>query len=64
MTTAGVLFFFSALGGRRCRLGLSTCACVLARGGADEKGDWVIRPYTPVSTNAMMGKFQPASVEF
>lgn len=31
-------------------LGLSTCACILARGGKDEEGNAVIRPYTPVST--------------
>lgn len=33
-------------------LGLSTCACLLARCST------VVRPYTPVSTNAMLGKFQ------
>lgn len=36
-------------------LGLSTCACLLVRGGADGK---TVRPYTPVSTNAMLGAFQ------
>merc|ERR1712086_594717 len=39
-------------------LGLSTCACILAMGGADEDGNPVVRPYTPVSTNAMLGKFE------
>ena len=33
-------------------LGLSTCACILAK-----LGD-VVRPYTPVSTNAMAGAFE------
>eukprot|EP00187_Rhodella_violacea_P013619 CAMPEP_0184715290 /NCGR_PEP_ID=MMETSP0314-20130426/5247_1 /TAXON_ID=38298 /ORGANISM="Rhodella maculata, Strain CCMP 736" /LENGTH=316 /DNA_ID=CAMNT_0027178387 /DNA_START=18 /DNA_END=968 /DNA_ORIENTATION=+ len=37
-------------------LGLPTCGCMLAK--SDEIGDEpVIRPYTPVSTNAMVGKF-------
>lgn len=36
-------------------LGLSTCACLLARAGS---GEGVVRPYTPVSTNAMLGAFQ------
>merc|ERR1719188_2132180 len=39
-------------------LRLPTCACILARvapiGGSDE----VVRPYTPISTNAMLGRFQ------
>jgi cytochrome-b5 reductase len=39
-------------------LGLSTCACILARGGADEEGKPIVRPYTPVSTNALLGKFE------
>ncbi|KAJ1633662.1 hypothetical protein T492DRAFT_978928 [Pavlovales sp. CCMP2436] len=34
---------------------LSTCAAILARGGAAKD---VIRPYTPVSTNALTGRFQ------
>ena len=34
-------------------LGLSTCACILAKGNED-----TVRPYTPVSTNAMLGKFE------
>ena len=33
-------------------LGLSTCACILAKGGD------VVRPYTPISTNAMIGRFE------
>lgn len=33
-------------------LGLSTCACILVR-----QGD-LIRPYTPISTNQMEGKFE------
>ena len=38
-------------------LGLSTCACLLARGGGtgDEP---LVRPYTPVSTNALVGQFE------
>jgi len=39
-------------------LNLSTCACILARGGEDKEGKPFIRPYTPVSTNAMVGKFE------
>jgi len=42
-------------------LGLSTCACLLMKGvdePKDEKGGPVIRPYTPVSTNAMTGQFE------
>lgn len=40
-------------------LGLSTCACLLARGAPPSAGsDAVVRPYTPVSTNAMLGAFQ------
>jgi cytochrome-b5 reductase len=38
-------------------LGLSTCACVLAKGPTDEDGSPVVRPYTPISTNALIGKF-------
>ena len=37
-------------------LGLSTCACLLAR--ASVGGSDVVRPYTPVSTNAMRGAFE------
>lgn len=36
-------------------LGLSTCACLLA--GADIDGETVVRPYTPISTNADIGTF-------
>ena len=40
-------------------LGLSTCACILARSPAPSGGgEAVVRPYTPVSTNAMLGAFQ------
>ena len=39
-------------------LGLSTCACLLAKGGEDDKGEPFVRPYTPVSTNAMVGRFE------
>jgi len=39
-------------------LGLSTCACILARFHEEGAADPVVRPYTPVSTNAMIGKFQ------
>jgi len=33
-------------------LGLSTCACILVRNGK------LIRPYTPISTNALIGQFE------
>jgi len=33
-------------------LGLSTCACILVKNGD------LIRPYTPISTNAMIGQFE------
>jgi cytochrome-b5 reductase len=36
-------------------LNLSTCACILAK--ATIKDDVVVRPYTPISTNAMKGCF-------
>jgi len=39
-------------------LGLSTCACLLAKIMQEGSPDPVIKPYTPVSTNAMIGKFQ------
>jgi len=42
-------------------LGLSTCACLLMKGvdgPKDAEDKPVIRPYTPVSTNAMLGKFE------
>jgi cytochrome-b5 reductase len=45
-------------------LNLSTCACILARAKIDSSGEMgeeeeedVCRPYTPVSTNALMGCF-------
>lgn len=37
-------------------LDLPTCGCVLVAGGADEEGNPFIRPYTPVSTNALVGE--------
>jgi cytochrome-b5 reductase len=36
-------------------LGLSTCACILAHAKIDEED--VVRPYTPISTNANIGYF-------
>jgi cytochrome-b5 reductase len=42
-------------------LGLSTCACILMKGvdgPEDAEGKPIIRPYTPVSTNAMLGQFE------
>ena len=40
-------------------LRLSTCACILARGGGGAGGgELIVRPYTPVSTNAMRGSFE------
>jgi len=39
-------------------LNLPTCGCMLAQGGADEDGNAFIRPYTPISTNAMVGEFE------
>lgn len=40
-------------------LGLSTCACILASSGIkDSKGQLVVRPYTPVSTNDLKSSFQ------
>lgn len=38
-------------------LGLSTCACLLAKFD-DTNGEPVVRPYTPVSTNALPGTFR------
>merc|ERR1719350_2251216 len=38
-------------------LGLSTCACVLARFASEAAGP-VVRPFTPISTNAMLGEFR------
>lgn len=37
-------------------LGLSTCACILAQ-SENDSGEAVVRPYTPVSTNAQRGSF-------
>jgi len=39
-------------------LGLATCACILALYYEQTTSDLIIRPYTPVSTNEMIGKFQ------
>jgi len=40
-------------------LGLSTCACILAKiDNTADPASPIVRPYTPVSTNAMIGKFQ------
>lgn len=37
---------------------LSTCACLLAKYQEEGSPEPVVRPYTPVSTNARIGKFQ------
>lgn len=37
---------------------LSTCACLLAKYQEEGSPEPVVRPYTPVSTNALIGKFQ------
>ena len=40
-------------------LNLPTCACILAMGGKGNDDDKpFIRPYTPVSTNSMVGDFE------
>merc|ERR1711924_547515 len=39
-------------------LGLSTCACILCKFDEEGTPDPIVRPYTPVSTNAILGKFQ------
>merc|ERR1712150_28551 len=39
-------------------LNLPTCACVLARFTREGASEPVVRPYTPISTNAMLGRFQ------
>lgn len=39
-------------------LNLPTCACLLAQGGCDNENNSFIRPYTPVSTNNMIGEFE------
>mmetsp|Transcript_98172 Transcript_98172/g.184624 ORF Transcript_98172/g.184624 Transcript_98172/m.184624 type:complete len:301 (-) Transcript_98172:121-1023(-) len=41
-------------------LGLSTCACILSKFNEEGTPDPIVRPYTPVSTNALVGKFQLA----
>jgi len=38
-------------------LGLSTCACVLAGIKVNGEEEMTVRPYTPISTNAMIGTF-------
>lgn len=38
-------------------LGLSTCACVLAGIKVNGESEMTVRPYTPISTNAMVGTF-------
>lgn len=52
-STSSVLRF--ALPDRSQPLNLSTCACILAH--AKINGEDVIRPYTPISTNALKGCF-------
>mmetsp|Transcript_11044 Transcript_11044/g.12632 ORF Transcript_11044/g.12632 Transcript_11044/m.12632 type:complete len:281 (-) Transcript_11044:84-926(-) len=39
-------------------LNLPTCSCILAKGGTDAEGKPAVRPYTPMSTNAMIGEFE------
>jgi len=39
-------------------LNLPTCACILAKGGEDSEGNHFVRPYTPISTNSMVGEFE------
>ena len=48
-----VLFSFSLPEADR-PLNLSTCACILT-GTTDSDGELVVRPYTPISTNAQLG---------
>ena len=38
-------------------LNLPVCACILMK-GKDAEGADAIRPYTPISDNSMLGKFQ------
>lgn len=38
-------------------LGLSTCACLLAGVKMNDDDEMLIRPYTPISTNKMVGTF-------
>lgn len=56
--THNVILFTFALSDALKPLGLSTCACILAKFDDEETSEPIIRPYTPVSTNAMIGKFQ------
>jgi len=53
--TSDTLLFTFALPDQTKPLGLSTCACVLVKAS---KQSTEVRPYTPVSTNAMVGRFQ------
>lgn len=35
------------------------CACLLARGAVTEdNGELIVRPYTPITTNALVGRFE------
>jgi len=52
-----VRVFTFGLPDRNRPLNLATCACILAVGAADGEGKPVVRPYTPVSTNAQVGSF-------
>jgi cytochrome-b5 reductase len=52
-----VRVFTFGLPDRNRPLNLATCACILAVGAADGEGQPVVRPYTPVSTNAQVGSF-------
>lgn len=56
--THNVILLTFALSDASKPLGLSTCACILAKFDDEESSEPIIRPYTPVSTNAMIGKFQ------
>jgi len=38
-------------------VGLSTCSCLLAGIQTDDSDEMIVRPYTPISTNAMIGSF-------
>lgn len=38
-------------------LGLSTCACILLKFDEEGTPEPIVRPYTPVSSNAMIGQF-------
>lgn len=38
-------------------LNLSTCACILAKATVGDEKEAVIRPYTPISTNDLVGSF-------